>query len=82
MARWKNLFRILGKGKQHGLGRYTNENSVEMFGIWLNGKRNRWLDEITINSLKEKNDEYYRQIIEFDPNKYLMNNTQDKIMMN
>ena len=53
-----------------------------MFGIWLNGKRNRWLDEITINSLKEKNDEYYRQIIEFDPNKYLMNNTQDKIMMN
>ena len=42
-----------------------------MYGIWINGKRNRWLDESTINSLKINKDEFYKQIIEFNPNDYL-----------
>ena len=53
-----------------------------MFGIWLNGKRNRWLDEATINTMKKDKDKYYQQIIEFDPKNYLPNNIQNQMIKN
>ena len=59
------------KGKQHGMGKYIDENNCEKFGMWLCGKRNRWLDDTEINILKRQNDEYYRQIMEFNPNNYI-----------
>jgi hypothetical protein len=32
-------------GKQNGYGRYCSQNAEEKFGFWINGKRNRWLNE-------------------------------------
>ena len=59
------------RGKQHGLGKYIDENNCEKFGMWLCGKRNRWLDETELNLFKIQNDNYYRQIVEFNPNNYI-----------
>ena len=59
-------------GKQHGLGEYKDENDNIKYGIWIYGKRNRWLDETDIELLKNENDEYYRQIIEFSPSNYII----------
>ena len=63
-------------GKQHGLGKYKDENDEIKFGVWVYGKRNRWLDETDIEILSNQNDEYYRQIIEFDPNNYLLSDSR------
>ena len=30
-------------GKQHGYGRYWNQNGEDKFGFWRNGVRERWL---------------------------------------
>ena len=57
-------------GKQNGLGLYINEKNDEKFGIWVIGKRNRWLTAEEINALKEENDAYFEQIMNFDINKY------------
>ena len=40
-------------GKQHGLGKYIDNEKKEIFGIWINGRRNRWLTNEQIQTLKE-----------------------------
>lgn len=32
-------------GKQHGYGRYYNQNNEEKYGFWNNGRRERWLNQ-------------------------------------
>ena len=51
-------------GKQHGLGLYTNEVKEKMWGIWINGKRTRWLEEKDLEEIK--NDDCYKEIINFN----------------
>ena len=55
-------------GKQHGLGLYINNEKKENWGIWINGRRNRWLDEEQFLALKEENDEFLKEIENFDEN--------------
>ena len=57
-------------GKQHGLGKYINDEKEEKWGIWINGKRNRWLSNEQIEILEEENDEFIKQIENFDENKF------------
>jgi len=56
--------------KQHGLGKYINDEKEEKWGIWINGKRNRWLSNEQIEILEEENDEFIKQIENFDENKF------------
>ena len=58
---------------------YINEKKEEIFGIWLNGKRNRWLNEDEVNALKEENVVYFEQIINFDINKYNFDEEKEKL---
>ena len=54
------------------MGKYTDENGNVKFGVWIYGKRNRWLDDEEVNLLMEQNDEYYNKIIEFKENNYVL----------
>ena len=49
MAYWK-------EGKQHGIGKYIDENK-ERYGLWKEGKKEKWLDvdEELKNTCKEIN---------------------------
>ena len=58
---------------------YINEKKEEIFGIWLNCKRNRWLNEDEVNALKEENVVYFEQIINFDINKYNFDEEKEKL---
>ena len=42
----------------------------EMWGIWINGRRNRWLNEEQIHVLKEDNDDFLNEIENFDEKKF------------
>ena len=50
---------------------YINEKNEEKFGVWINGKRNRWLEEDDVNTLKSGNDSFYEEIINFNNEKYM-----------
>ena len=47
------------------------KKNEKKFGVWINGKRNRWLEEDDVNILKNENDSFYLAIINFDNEKYM-----------
>ncbi len=60
-------------GKQHGLGKYINLEKQVKWGIWINGRRNRWISDEQIQTLEEEDDEFLKQIEEFDENNFKIN---------
>lgn len=60
-------------GKQHGLGKYINLENQVKWGIWINGRRNRWISDEQIQALEEEDDEFIKQIEDFDENNFRIN---------
>lgn len=46
-------------GKQHGIGIYTDTKKQQSkYGLWVNGKRLKWLDAETVASIKKGSHEF------------------------
>ena len=61
------------------MGLYINEKNEGKFGVWINGKRNRWLEEEDINTLKNDNDDFYGQIINFKNEEYMFKKEKEQL---
>ena len=51
--------------KQHGLEKYV-KNNKEIYGMWTDGTRDKWLNENEIRTLTEQYQTQYDQIQNFD----------------
>ena len=51
--------------KQHGLGKYV-KGGKETYGMWVNGTRDKWLNETDMQMLNEEYQTQCEQIQNFD----------------
>ena len=69
--------------KQSGLGRYININeNKDKFGVWVDGKRAKWIEE---ELLKDELNEFhreYQQILNFERNFIFDDLDEEKIVKN